>query len=76
MFNSNYGIIKCSSDLRCFTEYQVCLHLRYEIVVNLTPSRTEETLKIVITAIAIMAIIRVALKLNRDILKELEGMGL
>lgn len=45
-------------------------------VVHLTPSRTEETLKIAITAIAIIAITWVALKLSREMLKELEGMGL
>ncbi len=45
-------------------------------VVDLTPSRTEETLKIAVTTIAIMAITWVALKLSREMLKELEGMGL
>ena len=45
-------------------------------VVDLTPSRTEETLKIAVTAIAIMAITWLALKISKQMLKELEGMGL
>jgi len=47
-----------------------------EKVTDLTPSRTDGTLKIAVTAIAIMAITWVALKLSREMLKELEGMGL
>ena len=45
-------------------------------IVHLTPSPTEETIKIALTAIALMAVTWLALKISKQMLKELEGMGL
>jgi hypothetical protein len=47
-----------------------------EKVIDLTPNQTEKTLKIAVTAISIMAITWLALKISKQMLKELEGMGL
>ena len=43
---------------------------------HLTPCPMEETIKIALTAITLMAVTWLALKISKQMLKELEGMGL